>query len=148
MPNPAAEYTVRSYFQRIDTGQLPLLAQFAAPDYRLHFAGVPDPLNLEGATGLIAGFQAAFPDLRHDIERVAERDGRIEVEITASGTQQGEFQGAPPSGRSVLIPSHHAFRFDGDRIAEHWITVDVAEIMRQIGGDSPPTAGRPAASTR
>lgn len=141
MPNPAIEFTVRSYFQRIDTHQLSALAQFAAPDYRLHFSGIPDPLNLAGATQLIAGFQAAFPDLRHDIERIAERDGQVEVEITASGTQRGEFQGVPSSGRSVQVPSRHAFRFADGRIAEHRLTVDVAEIMRQIGGGQPAPQG-------
>jgi steroid delta-isomerase-like uncharacterized protein len=137
MPNPALMFTIRSYFQRIDTDQLPLLAAFAAPDYRLHFAGIADPLNLEDATHLIAGFRAAFPDLRHDIERITERDGRIEVEAIASATQRGAFQGVPPSGRSVQVPTRHAFRFADGRIAEHWITVDIAEILRQIGGGSP-----------
>lgn len=143
MPNPAIEFTVRSYFQRIDSGQLPLLAQFAAPDYRLHFSGIPDPLDLAGATQLIAAFQAAFPDLRHDIERIAERNGRVEVEIMASGTQGGEFQGMPPSGRSVQLPTRHVFRFADGRIAEHWITVDVGEIMRQIGGGLPDNGRSP-----
>lgn len=143
MTAPAIEFTVRSYFQRIDTGQLPLLAHFAAPDYRLHFSGIADPLNLAGAARLIAGFQAAFPDLRHDIERITECAGRIEVEVMGSGTHEGEFQGAPPSGRGMLVPTHHTFRFADGRIAEHWITVDVAEIMRQIGGGQPANGRSP-----
>lgn len=143
MPNPAIEFTIRSYFQRIDAGQPALLAQLVTPDYRLHFTGIPDPLNLEGATHLIAGLRAAFPDLRHDIERITKRDGQIEVEITASGTQRGEFQGVPPSGRSVQVPLRHVFRFENDRIAEHWVTVDVAEIMRQMDDGLPAESQSP-----
>ncbi len=132
MTSSTLEYTVRNYFSLLDSGQLRLLDRFTTPDYTLHFAGIPDPLNLAAANQLIAGFQAAFPDLRHDIERITVADGRVEVEIMGSGTQRGEFQGVLPSGRSIRVPTHHTFRLADDRIAEHWIEVDLAEIMRQI----------------
>jgi predicted ester cyclase len=133
-------FTVRSYFCMIDSGQLELLGHFAAPGYVLHFAGLPQPLDQAGAAQLIGGIRAAFPDLRHHIEQISERDGRIVVQIKATGTQQGDFQGAPASGRPIAVPSTHTFHFEGNLIAEHWIEVEMAEIMRQISG-GPAVAG-------
>lgn len=132
MTTPNVEFTVRNYLSLVDAGRLGLLGHFAAPGYVLHFASLPDALNQEGATQLIAGIRAAFPDLRHDVERIDEANGRVSVQITAHGTQRGEFQDVPASGRPICVPSIHTFRFAGGQIAEHWIDIDMAEIMRQI----------------
>jgi predicted ester cyclase len=132
MTTPNVEFTIRNYFSLVDAGRLGLLGHLAAPGYVLHFAGLPDALNQEGAEQLIAGIQAAFPDLRHDIERIDGSDGHITVQITARGTQRGEFQGVPPGGRPICVPSTHTFRFAGGQIAEQWIDIDLAEIVRQI----------------
>lgn len=133
-------YTIRSFFCLIDNGQFDLLGHFVTPGYAMHFAGIPDPLNLAGATQVFAGFLAAFPDMRHNIEQMAERDGRIELQVAVTGTHRGDFQGAPASGRPVRAPTHIAFRFEDGQIAEHWVEADLAEIMRQIGGG--PAAAR------
>jgi steroid delta-isomerase-like uncharacterized protein len=132
MTTATVGFTVRSYFCMIDSSQFDLLGHLAAPDYALHFPGVPVPLDLAGANQLIAGFQAAFPDLRHHIVQISEAAGRVEVQINGVGTQRGDFQGVPASGRSIQTPTHHTFRFEDGRIAEHWIQVDLADIMRQI----------------
>ncbi len=143
MTSPDVEFTVRSYFSLMDCGHLPFLGHLTAPDYQLHFADVPDPFDLEGAINLIAGFQAAFPDLSHDIRQVSATGGAVEALITARGVQRGPFQGVPPSGRAIETPTRHRFRFANGKIAEHWITLDMADIMRQIGaGPATPEANK------
>ncbi|MFQ3662498.1 MAG: ester cyclase family protein [Chloroflexaceae bacterium] len=143
MTSPDVDFTVRSYFSLMDCRQLAVLNHLTTPDYRLYFADVPEPFNLDGAIDLIAGFQAAFPDLSHDIRRVSETDGTVEVLITARGTQRGTFQGVPPSGRLIEVPTRHHFRFADGKIAGHWIAVDVADIMRQISaGPATPEANK------
>lgn len=132
MTTPTIEFTVRNYFSLIDAGKLVLLGHFSTPGYIMHFAGLPEPLNAEGAEQLIAGIRAAFPDLQHDIKRIDEVNGCVSVQIMARGTQRGEFQGVPASGRPITVPSTHTFRFAGGQIAEHWIAIEMAEIMRQI----------------
>ncbi len=134
MTTATVGFTVRSYFSMIDSGQLDLLDYFTAAGYRLHFAGLPQPLDLAGGAQLIGGIRAAFPDLRHHIRQINEHDGKTVVQINATGTQQGDFQGVPASGRPIAVRSTHTFRFQGNLIAEHWIEVEMAEIMRQISG--------------
>lgn len=146
MPNPAIEYTVRSYFQRIDSDQLVSLGDFAAPNYQLHFAGLPEPLDSQGAVQLIGGIRTAFPDLRHGIEQISGADGRVQVQVAATGTQRGDFQGVPARGRAIAVPSTHAFRFENGQIAEHWIDVGMGEIVRQISVDDEEAAAAQAAA--
>ncbi len=143
MTSPDVEFTVRSYFSLMDQGQLAFLGHLTAPDYQLHFADIPKPFDLEGAIDLIAGFQAAFPDLSHDIRQVSEADGTVEVLITARGTQRDPFRGAPPGGRAIETPTRHYFRFVDGKIAEHRIAVDMDDIMRQISaGPATPEANK------
>ncbi len=143
MTSPDVEFTVRSYFSLMDRGQLAFLGHLTAPDYQLHFADIPEPFDLDGAIDLIAGFQAAFPDLSHDIRQVSETDGTVEVRIIARGTQLGPFQGVPPSGRAIETPTRHHFHFVDGKIAGHRIAVDMAEIMRQISaGPATPEANK------
>ncbi|NWF81088.1 MAG: ester cyclase [Chloroflexi bacterium] len=143
MTSPDVEFTVRSYFSLMDRGHLSFLGHLTAPDYQLHFADVPEPFDLDGAIDLIAGFQTAFPDLSHDIRKVSETGGAVEVLITARGTQRGPFQGVPPSGRAVETPTRHRFRFANGKITEHWIAVDMADMMRQIdAGPATPEANK------
>lgn len=146
MTNPAIEFTVRSYFQRIDSGRLGALGDFAAPGYQLHFAGLPEPLDSQAAVQLIGGFRTAFPDLRHGIEQISSADGHVRVQIAATGTQRADFQGVPAAGRAIAVPSTHLFRFENGRIAEHWIDVDLGEILRQISVDDDEAAAAQAAA--
>lgn len=129
MASPGIDYTIRNYFQLIDSGQLERLSQLVTSGYRLHLAGLPEPLNLERATRLIAGFQATFPDLRHDIAQVDSVDGRVRVQVAAAGVLSGDSQAAPARGRGAQLATVHTFDFIGGRIAEQWIDLDMTEIV-------------------
>lgn len=136
MASPGIDYTIRSYFQLIDSGQLDRLSQLVTSGYQLHLAGLPEPLNLERAARLIAGFQATFPDLRHDIEQVDSADGRVRVQIAAAGVLAGDSQATPARGRGAQLATVHTFAFVDGRIAEQWIDLDMTEIVRQVRGDA------------
>lgn len=142
------EFAVRNYFSMLDGGQASLIGRLAAPGYRMHFTGIPEPLDLDASARMIAGFQAAFPDLRHAIQQISRNDGRVEVDIAATGTQRNVFQGVPASGRAIAVPTRHTFRFEQGLIAEHWIAVDMADILRQIGALPDPSEANKAAAVR
>jgi predicted ester cyclase len=63
---------------------------------------------------------------------IAEGD-KVVCRNVVTGTQQGEYMGLPPTGRSVTYNEIFIFRFDGGRIAETWGVVDVLAQMRQLG---------------
>ena len=50
-----------------------------------------------------------------------------------TGTHQGEFNGLPPTGRSVAYGEIFIMRFADGRIAEVWGVVDVFPQMKQLG---------------
>jgi predicted ester cyclase len=75
----------------------------------------------------------AFPDLQVNVEDLIAEGDKIVSRNTVTGTQQGEYMGLPPTGKSVTYNEIFIFRFVNGRIAETWGVVDVLSQMRQLG---------------
>jgi len=55
------------------------------------------------------------------------------VEVSLTGTQQGDFAGIPPTGRSVKTRIGCLFEFEGDQLVRERVYLDLADILRQPG---------------
>jgi steroid delta-isomerase-like uncharacterized protein len=78
--------------------------------------------------------RTAFPDQRHEHVRMhVSDDDTIISEFDLLGTNTGEFLGTTPTGRSFRVPVIAVFTFEGDRITNERVYLDVASLLRQIG---------------
>jgi steroid delta-isomerase-like uncharacterized protein len=129
-----AKATYRRWFEDVvSTGDLALADELLSADYRLHFPGVPGPLDREGHKALVTAFRTAFPDWVETVEDViAERD-RVVIRVTGSGTHRGGFQGIPPTGRRVSASGVGIGRIEQGRIAEAWGAYDALGLLDQLG---------------
>jgi steroid delta-isomerase-like uncharacterized protein len=98
---------------------------------------VPTGQVHEGDEAVVAYHTAqrsAFPDQRHEnvVMHVAEDDTVI-AEFDLLGTNLGRFLGGEPTGRSFRVPTIAVFSFDGDRITNERVYLDLATMFRQIG---------------
>ncbi len=82
---------------------------------------------------VFARLYRAFPDLHITLEDVIEEGDRVVEKDTVTGTHLGEFNGLPPTGKSVTYNEIFVVRFVGSRIAEIWGVVDVLSQMKQLG---------------
>lgn len=53
--------------------------------------------------------------------------------MTISGSQLGEFMGAPATGKTFSIEAIDIVRMTDGRIAEHWGVMDAAGMAGQLG---------------
>jgi steroid delta-isomerase-like uncharacterized protein len=83
----------------------------------------------------------AFPDYRMTIEQELSEGELVLQRVTFSGTHQGEFNGVPPTNRSVTIAGFDLFRLEDGKVAEHWAQFDSLGLLQQIGVVPPPDAG-------
>jgi steroid delta-isomerase-like uncharacterized protein len=116
------------------------LAALYSDDVRFLDQAAPGPI--EGRVGVqeyIAGYFAAFPDLRW--ERIGvEVDGSTLIEEwRATGTHEGDLPGVPATHRRVSVDGCSVMHFDGDGLVfeEHnyW---DEAGMLRQLGAMAAP----------
>jgi predicted ester cyclase len=80
------------------------------------------------------GFRKSFPDLNvRIIELIAEGD-LVMARCEATGTQKGEMNGIPATGKSGKIAHWTINRFnDEGKITESWNLNDELAMMRQLG---------------
>jgi steroid delta-isomerase-like uncharacterized protein len=110
------------------------VATFAgAPRYEI----VPTGQVHEGEEAVIAYHRAqrtAFPDQRHENVRMhVADDDTIVSEFDLLGTNLGEFLGGAPTGKAFRVPVVAVFSFDGDRITNERVYLDLATLLAQIG---------------
>jgi steroid delta-isomerase-like uncharacterized protein len=124
----------RRWFEDVVTaGDMTLADELLAPDYRLHFPGVPAPLDREGHKQLVGMFRSAFPDWVETVEDVIAEGDKVVIRVLGSGTHQGEFQGIPATGKRVSASGVGIGRLANGRIAETWAAYDALGLMQQLG---------------
>src|SRR5687767_8095626 len=110
------------------------IATFAGhPRYEI----VPTGQVHDGEAAVLAYHRAqrgAFPDQRHENVRMhVADDDTIVSEFDLVGTSLGEFLGGAPTGKSFRVPVVAVFFFDGDRITNERVYLDLVSLLTQIG---------------
>ena len=105
---------------------------FYGSDWAGHFPGMP-PLDAEGHRQYSAVMKKAFPDLDRRIEDLVAEGDKVVARWTATGTNTGEFQGMPPTGRTATSSGITIFRIADGRIVEEWSESDMLGLLQQLG---------------
>ena len=128
--------TIRRLMDAMNTGDAELISQMVDevfdPDVKQH-----SPFEATGTQalkeGVVARLYRAFPDLHITLEDLIEEGDKVVEKDLVTGTPQGEFNGLPPTGRSVSYHEIFIMRFANGRIAEIWGVVDIFSQMKQLG---------------
>ena len=129
--------TLHRFHSAVNSGDRDLVAkavdELVAPDLLFH---APVPMGLTGAEALKRVWEVllrAFPDILVAVEETISEGDKIVVRNTVTGTHRGEYQGVPPTGKTVTYSEIFIFRFAGGRIVEVRGVVDVLSLLRQLG---------------
>jgi predicted ester cyclase len=75
---------------------------------------------------------------------VAEGD-KVAVRLNVTGTNKGELQGIPPTGKEVSFGAMDFITLMNGKIVEDWLNADILGVMQQIGAI--PADARASSST-
>jgi steroid delta-isomerase-like uncharacterized protein len=131
----------RGFFQAFDKG-MPLDAmgeQFLSPDFVFRGPGMP-PMDLTAYKQFGATFRTGFPDLVHTIEDQIAEGEKVVTRVTVTGTNKGEFQGMPATGKQVKFTGIAIDRIVNGKVKERWVEFDVMGLMQQLGAIPMPQA--------
>lgn len=124
---------LRRFIDIWNTGNTAAADEFVRADLIDHSLPPGLPPGLAGFKLLVDGFRAAFPDLHITIDDLMAQDDKAAARVTFRGTQRGEFQGQPASGRSFSMGAVGILRFEAGRVAEHWAVLDLLGLLSQLG---------------
>lgn len=87
----------------------------------------------------IESFRGGFPDAEVRIDSQVEEGDRVITRWTVHASHSGDFFGIAPTGRTIEMEGFSEYRFEGDRMAEGWVTYDQLNLMQQLGAVPAPS---------
>ena len=81
----------------------------------------------------IAGYEAAFPRYALTAEDMIAEADKVVVRFTFRATYGGGFMNIPATGQQAAMPGIIIYRIADGKIVEHWMQVDSAALMQQLG---------------
>jgi steroid delta-isomerase-like uncharacterized protein len=145
---PAAECAVttpeqnvelaRAYWTEAVWGPQGKIAEVVAPD-EVHHWGIAGTTNgFDEFAERWALFNTTFPDLTFDVDVVTATDDMAATVWTATGTQEGEWMGIAPTGKTVSWTGINVFRIACGQIAESWGEADHLGLRSALGATDVP----------
>lgn len=117
-------------------GEVDVFSSTMADTVVFHYAGAPRDMTRAQMGTVVLRWREAFPDLRMDIDEMIAEDDIVAARLTLSGTHQGDWAGAAPTGRHVTMALAMFFRFEGGRMVELWESDDQLGFRQQLGIES------------
>jgi steroid delta-isomerase-like uncharacterized protein len=122
-------------FVEVSNGQhsLDVLDELCSPDFVNHDPSNPAVRDLEGLKESWKMLGAGFPDMQTTIDELLTDGDCVIKRFTARGTQTGEFNGIPPTGRSITLQGIDIHRLENGRIKEIYWGYDNLGMLQQLG---------------
>lgn len=124
----------RLYEEGFNTGNIDLADEVFSPGFFDHGSapGLPNT-GPESFKQMLRMFRAAFPDMHATIDDMIAEDDKVVTRTHWHGTHQGEFFGAPATGKEFTLTSTDILRIEDGKVAEHWGNEDDLGMLRQLG---------------
>jgi hypothetical protein len=81
----------------------------------------------------ISGLRSCLSTYNLDIEEIIAEGDLVSIRGFFSGTHLGPFMGAPATGKTFRSPLFVTYRIAAGKIVEHWMMIDEADLLRQLG---------------
>jgi hypothetical protein len=126
--------TARRIYDLINAGDIEAFGDVLADDFVEHEELPGLSPSRDGVKTFFRMQIAAFPDLRMDVLDIVADGAKVVARVRYTGTQQGDFQGMPATGKSVDVQLVDIFAFDdAGRVREHWGVLDQLTLLQQLG---------------
>lgn len=79
------------------------------------------------------GWRQAFPDGQYSIDQIIAEGDMVMVRWTGRGTNTGEGNGLPATGKHIEATGITVFHIVGGKIVEEWNEYDMLGLLRQLG---------------
>lgn len=114
-------------------GNVGLMDELFAADFVNHDPANPMVRDLEGLKQDVRTQQEAFPDRHTSIDELLADGDKVIKRFTFRGTQSGEWNGIPATGKQVTLQGIDILRIENGQITEIWWGYDALGVLQQLG---------------
>ena len=110
-----------------------LIPAVYSADIILHHSSFPEPLvGIEAFTGFVKANAVGFSDFKLSIDHIWQ-DGDMRFSFwKATGTNDGEYNGNPPTGKKISIWGLSSAKVVDGKSVEEWIAFNHMTMMNQL----------------
>lgn len=102
-----------------------------APEFVNH--GMPNSHSgPDGFREIMQQFIDAFPDMNIKVEHVVAEGDFVATQGHWTGTNDGPFMGATPTGKSVRCDYVDFWKMKNGKCIENWVQMDMVNVMHQL----------------
>lgn len=113
-------------------GDLAQLESFIDPAY--HYSSPTEEIiGIDGLRAFITALRTAFPDMHVDVTDHIGDLQKVCTRVVLTGTQLGEFEGIPATGRPIKIAGVIISELAAGRITREWELLDQYAMLQQLG---------------
>ena len=121
----------RAFQELLSDGRFELAEQLYAKDFVNH--GLHRNIDLAEDQAALKGWHQAFPDITIVAEKLIAEGDLVTVYWIARGTNTGEGNGLPATGKKVEQSGITIWRIVSGKIKEEWSAFDQLSLMQQLG---------------
>jgi steroid delta-isomerase-like uncharacterized protein len=121
------------FYEEIDKQNFEAAIAMFAPDAKIYGSGGFKPAKPEELRPIFPAYFTAFPDYVHNIEDVIAKGDKVVIRTTYTGTHEGDFFGALPTGNSFKYLGIHILTIKEGKIVEAWVLEDMLYLCQQLG---------------
>lgn len=115
-----------------DRGEVDALDDLLSPTYRRIGSRGAGQDAAEFKASIVAT-RSAFPDLVTTVDEIVVEGDRAAIRWHSAGRHEHSFLGVPATKRQVTVSGATFAHFDGDRIAEEFVTWDPRALLTALG---------------
>lgn len=122
----------RRVFEEIfNQGKFEVADEIYAKDFVNH--GATRDVGLKEDQDAARGWRSAFPDLKMSVDKILVDGEFVTVLWSGGGTNTGEGNGLPATGKKLKGRGITIWRISGGKIREEWSEFDNMQILQQLG---------------
>ena len=124
----------KTMFEAWSKGDYDKFQNFISDDYKFHFPS--DYINTVSKSQLIESakkLRTGFPDLHFTMGNIFADENNVIFTFVQYGTQDGEYMGIAPTGKSVKCSGILISRFNNGKVVEQWEEFNMSGLMQQLG---------------
>ena len=116
----------------MNQGQLNKVDEYFVQDFVEH-AVTGDIRGREAFKQFVAEWRQGFPDIHSEVLDIVSEGALVYWTVRFTGTNTGEFNGMPATGRPVDVTVINKGILQNGRGVEHWTGNDAMQLMQQLG---------------
>jgi steroid delta-isomerase-like uncharacterized protein len=126
---------VARYFNEVmNQGKMEVIEEICDRNFAFIIPTQPEPIRgFAGFAGFVTYLRNAFPDIRFTVEREIAAGNKVASRWRINGTHQGEFLGAPATGRTIQDYGIDIFTLARGKIVTLHVNENDMGLFQQLG---------------